>query len=143
MYKFTKRFSQVLTIILAMLTVTGCAKDNSSPDGSGSATQASSTATESQAVIEEVIRGIYSNVLGRQPTQSELDTDVALVQAGLSTSAIQTALANSPEALEKVATLILQNFGTAIGTNFTATVASWIAALASGKSLAQLIAAGI
>lgn len=86
--------------------------------------------------LEQGVKGYYQNILGRPPTQAELNQALAQLRSGfLNMQNFGTQLANSQEAMAKVGAIIQQTLGTMPN---QAQVAAWAAQLANGLSLANI-----
>ncbi|MGZ3723305.1 MAG: hypothetical protein ACXVA9_10260 [Bdellovibrionales bacterium] len=129
------KLARLTVFILMALSLANCASNKSAPP---EATPQSSTSALQSAAFDEVVKGLYAAILGRQPTAAELANAIALLQAGLTSTGLQQQLATSVESIYNITSHLVANGFS--GMNLQTTIDQWVAQLANGKSLQQLLA---
>ena len=88
--------------------------------------------------LQNAIKTDYTSILGRLPTQAEIDQAVAQIQAGLSSDQFKQQLAGSAEAIAAVTNVLVQALGPS-ASSLTSSINYFISQMEAGAvTLAQL-----
>ena len=90
--------------------------------------------------LTQTITTLYNAILGRAPTQAEIDSAEAAIQGGiLNLTQLQQQISSGPEAITKIEQLLTQAMGSVGSSAMTALVAYWTQQLGSGSLTLQQI----
>lgn len=129
-----KLLAMALVMIPAVATIS-CAK-KPSPDVSQNSGQSVQQDTTNMT-LRKTIEKFYTDILGRAPTEAEIQAAISQIKSGLNPDQLRLQIAQSAEAINKIVNLLIQTLGNTA--NLTNILNSWINQLGNGATLNQLL----